>query len=433
MSDQENEFFEQLQRAWQGQVLVEGPTGELVERTRRVIGAVERGRRLRRVGAVIAAGIILVVGCLVVWLAPTNGPVVWADVIQEVQAAKTVTWKTANGTQTFFIKGDRRRWEGDERKVGGLGPYVVIQDLKSGDTIWIVRDPASPGVQQEHGVPDLTDPYHLLKTIGEHATRSLGEKVFDGRKVIGFSGEVPTTQPDGQQIFVPENVWVDPVTRLPVRIEKMDAVTNRVGVVLTDIRFDVPLDDSLFDMTPPRGLAVHDLPWAAINQIKAPDAAVVASLILRPGEGLGELKLGDSPDRITELFGQPDEPLSENNYVAHRYIYASLGLEIIAGKRREAKDWHVAAIWCRSTNMSTFPCRDFPGRTEAGIHIGSARQDVVEAYGQPEWSDAQNMYYVHRGLSVYLLEDGVTVTGLTVEAADGPELVKTVQSLSAPH
>ena len=44
--------------------------------------------------------------------------------------------------------------------------------------------------------------------------------------------------------------WVDPDTKLPVQVEDLP-------MVITDLHFDVPLDDSLFDMNVPSTYATE--------------------------------------------------------------------------------------------------------------------------------------------------------------------------------
>ena len=75
----------------------------------------------------------------------------------------------------------------------------------------------------------------------------LGEKDIDGRRVVGFRISI-----DGS-VF---NVWGDPKTGSPVRIEMTTAIMPNVKVTMSDFEFNVPLDESLFSVEPPAGYEV---------------------------------------------------------------------------------------------------------------------------------------------------------------------------------
>ena len=79
----------------------------------------------------------------------------------------------------------------------------------------------------------------------------LGEKEIDGHQAIGY-----------RIIYtgMTMNFWGDPKTNLPVRIEQsMDFIPN-TKITWTDFQFDVNLDESLFNITPPDGYTIMDVP-----------------------------------------------------------------------------------------------------------------------------------------------------------------------------
>jgi hypothetical protein len=70
----------------------------------------------------------------------------------------------------------------------------------------------------------------------------LGRQEIDGREAVCFKvtkGNAEIT------------VWADPDTALPLRIER-EAADRMDKSILSDIRFDVELEDNLFDMTVPK-------------------------------------------------------------------------------------------------------------------------------------------------------------------------------------
>ena len=80
---------------------------------------------------------------------------------------------------------------------------------------------------------------------------SLGEKEIDGRRVIGFR----FTHPRLYRMVM--NLWGDPKTGLPVRIETtMASPTSNVKVTMSDFVFNADMDESLFSVEPPAGYKV---------------------------------------------------------------------------------------------------------------------------------------------------------------------------------
>jgi hypothetical protein len=82
-------------------------------------------------------------------------------------------------------------------------------------------------------------------------------KLHDPRRSVGKSGNG----------FKPEiTVWVDPQTKLPLRIETTSKGEGGVTVteVYRDIVFDGPLDAAIFDMTPPDGYRVESFGVARV-------------------------------------------------------------------------------------------------------------------------------------------------------------------------
>jgi hypothetical protein len=53
-------------------------------------------------------------------------------------------------------------------------------------------------------------------------------------------------------------IWVDPATRLPLRMESADRLQGKeIRSVITDFQIDLPVDDALFRLEPPAGYAVR--------------------------------------------------------------------------------------------------------------------------------------------------------------------------------
>jgi len=76
---------------------------------------------------------------------------------------------------------------------------------------------------------------------------SLGEKVIDGRQAVGFRISSPAA------VF---DVWGDPKTGLPARVEWTTEAVPDVKVTMSNFEFNVDMDESLFSVEPPAGYEV---------------------------------------------------------------------------------------------------------------------------------------------------------------------------------
>ena len=81
-----------------------------------------------------------------------------------------------------------------------------------------------------------------LRTLPSRADEVLGEKEIDGRVLKGFR----VTKND-----MVNTVWIDSVTDQLVRVEVQYIDAPGMDTIMTDFKFDVELDDSLFSLNPP--------------------------------------------------------------------------------------------------------------------------------------------------------------------------------------
>lgn len=95
-----------------------------------------------------------------------------------------------------------------------------------------------------------------LRTLGETKGEALGKKRIGSIQAQGFR-----VKDRGAEL----NIWADPATRLPVRIETTVRVQDKeMTVSLTDFELDPRLEDTLFQITVPAGYQVR--------KTEAPDA-----------------------------------------------------------------------------------------------------------------------------------------------------------------
>lgn len=200
----------------------------------------------------IAAG--AVVAALLIWPAGPTG-VTFADVIRPILDARTVVVDTIVGRDETapavhdVVRGSRIR-----RTASNMANVMII-DLDNGKML--TYDPETKGaayIDIQGPLQEGTRDY--LGLVREVVTRlderpdlpvqELGEQKVDDRKAVGF-------RVNEENMTL--TIWADPETRLPVRIEML---RGQLSLILKNIEFDVPIDDSLVSMEVPDGYAVYE-------------------------------------------------------------------------------------------------------------------------------------------------------------------------------
>ena len=114
---------------------------------------------------------------------------------------------------------------------------------------------------------------------------------------------------------------------------------------------------------------------------KADEEEATEELIVEPLVGIGEVQFGMSKDEIIEHFGQPDKVHTQTKGTKLNYVASKgLGFEVDS-------ELGLQKIQCWSDTWPEqlpFAVTTFAGRTEEGIGIGSTREQIVVAYGQPD-------------------------------------------------
>jgi hypothetical protein len=174
-------------------------------------------------------------------------------------------------------------------------------------------------------------------------------------------------------------VWVDPQTKLPLRIE---TVSREDGVTTTEITsiiaFDRPLDPALFDLTPPQGYEVETTGVAELRPEPAAEGKdAPAEMVVTPLAGIGPVTFGMKVDDVIRLLEKPDKTVSPNkDYTLLEYY--SRGFSIHTTTQRG-----VIMVMCYTGKFWAFRVRDFAGRTDKGIKMGAGRAAIEKAYGKP--------------------------------------------------
>jgi outer membrane lipoprotein-sorting protein len=176
---------------------------------------------------------------------PSKSGLVFADVVQRIRKARTVTFTTEVQLGQHTMKFENARKEpGLKRTVAG--DTVMISDPTQKKAIFIDHSKKQYTERDLENVPaeQTQDFFEHMRALPDLANEVLAKKEMDGRIVQGFC----VIEHGIDAIF-----WIDVQTRDLVRVEGQFPNAPNTRIVGTDFKFDVELDDALFSLTPPAG------------------------------------------------------------------------------------------------------------------------------------------------------------------------------------
>ena len=176
----------------------------------------------------------------------------YAEVVERLQNARTMTYIVESNTGIEWMPSMTMEIAFKEpgyMRFAMAGGYVSIVDSIQGKGLTIIP-PKKQFIEFE--MSNLqNDPakrninvIEKLRSLPERADEELGTREIDGREVQGFriteEGLINT-------------VWIDMQTRELVLVEMEFLNAPGMSGSMSNFRFDVELDDSLFNITPPDG------------------------------------------------------------------------------------------------------------------------------------------------------------------------------------
>jgi len=184
----------------------------------------------------------------------------FAEIVRPLLTARTATFKMTmkvegGPTQTadcMFMEPIRMRQTASQGA-------IVISDLQEGKIVTLMPAENKATVVEMENIPESGDQsqfnmfHEIRKRIQEaqetedESVKFLGEKEIDGMTAIGYHVQKPE---------VDITVWADLQSKLPVQ---MEYIVGAVTYTMTDIVFDVELDESLFSLEIPEEYTVRTM------------------------------------------------------------------------------------------------------------------------------------------------------------------------------
>jgi hypothetical protein len=178
--------------------------------------------------------------------------VAWADVVKPILNARTATFKATMKvegapTQTF----DGMYMEPIRMRQTDASGAVVISDLEQGKIMTLMPAQKQAVIIEMLNIPKDISQYNVFHEIRkriqevqaekDELIESLGEQEIDGVLAIGYHVKKP-----GADI----TVWANKETKMPLQLE----ISNGpVTYIMSNIVFNVAMDESLFDLKIPEG------------------------------------------------------------------------------------------------------------------------------------------------------------------------------------
>jgi len=206
----------------------------------------------------IAAATVVITGVLVVmhFSGLSTGTVTFADVIKPILNAQTAVLDIIVGDDESGgpvirdqIKDSRIR-----RTLSHMEDVVSIIDLETSRILSLTVSKKEAAYVDLKGLPSMPNYLDTLRNLISELQETpgfeveeLGRQEIDGQEAVGFLARHPKAE---------VTIWADPETALPVRIEQ---VSGQMKVICKNVKFDVPMDESLFSMNVPDGYKLQEI------------------------------------------------------------------------------------------------------------------------------------------------------------------------------
>ena len=236
----------------------------------------ERSQNMKRIAQLAAAATILIaLGIFVSWLtiggASTN--IAFADVAKALENLRTATFDetvevknpmdgktiTTNAKTLFLAPRQRCEMSMSMGSAKDKSSSIMILDLQAMKGLSLIPEQKMAvavdlsKIKKPAGPTNMFEMMQQLVREGSSGlggkAESLGKKEIDGRVAVGFRTH---------NNMLDMTLWADPQTARPVRVE-LEMLDGNSHSVMSNFRYDMELDPSLFSLEPPAGYTVQNM------------------------------------------------------------------------------------------------------------------------------------------------------------------------------
>ena len=314
----------------------------------------------------IAAAVVVISGVLIAmhfagWSA---GTVTFADVIKPILNAQTAELDIIIGDEgeSSVVIHDQIKGPLIRRTLSNMEDVITIIDLEAWRLLSLTISKKEAAYVDMKGLPSMPNYMDTLRNIISELqekpgfeVEELGEQEIDGQEAIGFLARHPKVE---------LTIWADPETALPVRIEQ---VSGQMKVICKNVKFDVPMDESLFSMDVPDG---YKLQQVELDLMGSTEEDFVEGLRMRAevfGEGWFpesvaiEDYIKDAPtlEKKMEELGLSDDEETELGMKLNRHLlfirfFKGQGEWHYAGNGVKLGDAETAIFWYQPEGSETY-------------------------------------------------------------------------------
>jgi hypothetical protein len=314
----------------------------------------------------IAAAAVVITGVLVAmhFAGLSTATVTFADVIKPILNAQTAVLDIIVGDEEAGgpvihdqIKGPLIR-----RTFSNMEDVIQVIDLEAWRILSLTVSKKEAAYIDLKGLPSMPNYMDTLRNlISELQERpgfeveELGEQEIQGQSVIGFRAKHPKAE---------ITIWADPETALPVRIEQ---VSGQMKVICRNVKFDVPMDESLFSMDVPDGYKLLEV---ELDLMGSTEEDFIEGLRIR-AEVIGNgqfpdsvavedfIKEAPSMEKKMDALGLSDDDETELGMKISRHLlfirfFKGQGQWHYAGSGVKLGDAETAIFWYRPEGSETY-------------------------------------------------------------------------------
>ena len=240
----------------------------------------------RRMVWPLAAAAVLVFLIIAFWNGGSPATIVWADVQGRLNQVHTMTCRALTGisattgmritgrmkvyykdpglsrTEEYLPERGSGSVEEEPRKImitrrepdgsEGVVLYPGARRAELFDTVLLTDGPKPPS-QLPMDLASFN--WELMKETTADKTRRIGDRVMNGIPAVGFEFEIPGQPYVNPDMQLRARLWAsgDDGTPLLIEVEHRDPLGQNIRKEYSDFRWNVPLDESLFDLAVPEG------------------------------------------------------------------------------------------------------------------------------------------------------------------------------------
>jgi outer membrane lipoprotein-sorting protein len=180
--------------------------------------------------------------------------VAWADVIEPILKAPTLTYTLLVGEDEGIVVYDRVMRSRIRRTVSNMSSIIII-DIETSRVLTLQPEEK---IAVYFNMPGLSDKMHQdyitrlrnqiaeLQKSPEFSLEEIGTQEIEGRRAVVFEAKNPNVE---------MTIWADPETATPIRIEVQ---RPQFRAIYKNFQFDVKMEESLFSMEVPEGYSLQE-------------------------------------------------------------------------------------------------------------------------------------------------------------------------------